>query len=105
MIDVVEDHRLPVRRDAAREAAADRDPHAALDLLLDPDRCPRDELVRLLVEQQDGARVDLEDLAGAEKERRQERVELQMRERRIRERLELPQTVGDPERPPPWRSL
>ena len=94
VIDVVEDHRLPVRRDAAREATADRDPNTPLDLLLDPDRCPRDELVRLLVQQQDSARVDTEDLAGAKKERRQESVELQVRERRIRERLELSQTVG-----------
>ena len=70
VIDVIEDHRLPLRRDAAREASADRNTHAALHLLLDPDRCPRDELVRLLVEQQDSARVDFQDLAGAEKERR-----------------------------------
>ncbi len=70
MVDVIEDHRMPVRCDAAREATADRDTHAPLHLLLDPDRCPRDELVRLLVKQQDSARVDTEDLAGAEKERR-----------------------------------
>jgi hypothetical protein len=87
VIDVVEDHRLPFRCDAAGEAAADRDPHTALHLLLDPDRCPRDELVRLLVEQQDGARIDIEDLAGTEKERREQVVKLQVRERRIRERL------------------
>jgi hypothetical protein len=70
MIDVIEDHRLPVRCYAARETTADWDTHALLDLLLDPDRCPRDELVRLLVKQQDSARVDVEDLPGAEKQGR-----------------------------------
>ncbi len=68
VIEVFEDHRVPVRCDAARETAADRDPNALLDLLLDPDRCPRDELVRLLVKQQDSAGVDAEDLADTEKE-------------------------------------
>ena len=100
MIDVVEDHRPPFRCDAACETTADRDAHALLHLLLDPDRCPRDELVCLLVEQQDGARIDVEDLAGAEKERRQQSVKLEMRERRIRERLEPSQTIGIRECPP-----
>ena len=94
VIDVVEDHRPPFRGDAAGESAADRDADALLHLLLDPDRRPRDELVRLLVEQQDRARVDIEDLAGPEKERRQQRVELQMRERRIRERLKTAKAIG-----------
>jgi hypothetical protein len=94
VIDVREDHGLPVRCDAARETTTDRDPNPLLDLFLDPDRGPRDELFRLLVQQQDGTRVDTENLAGANKERREESVELQMRERRIRERLELSQTVG-----------
>ena len=94
VVDVLEDHRTPVRCDAARETAADRDADPLFDLFLDPDRRSRVELVRLLVQQQDGARVDLENLAHPNKQRREESVELQMRERRIRERLKLPQTVG-----------
>ena len=76
VIDVLEDHRTAVRRDAARETAADRDPNALLDLLLDPHRRPRDELVRLLVQQQDRARVDPENLASAKQECREESVKL-----------------------------
>ena len=77
-----------LRGDPAGEAAADRDPDALLDLLLDPDRRARDELVRLLVEQQDRARVDLEDLAGADEQRGEQLVELEMRQRGIRDRLQ-----------------
>ena len=104
MIDVVEDHRLPLRCDAAREAAADRDTNPLLDLLLDPDRGPRHQLIRSLVEQQDRARVDGEDLAGAKQQRRQQSVELQMRERRIRERLKLPQPSRSCPTPTPAKS-
>jgi hypothetical protein len=94
VFDVIEDHRLTVGCDAARKTTADWDANAPFDFLLEAYRCLGDELVRLLVEQQDSARVDTEDLAGAEKERRQESVELQMRECRVRERLELLQTIG-----------
>jgi hypothetical protein len=94
VIDIVEDHRPHLRSDAAGKAAADRDAHASLDLLLDPDGSPSDELIRLLVEQQDSAGIDLEDLARAEKERRQQDIELEMRECRIRERLEPSQSIG-----------
>ena len=54
MIDVVEDHRLLARCDPAREAAADGDPNPLLDLLLDPDSRPRDQLIRSLVEELPG---------------------------------------------------
>ena len=64
VIDVVEDHRPLLGRDAPGEAAADRDTDALLDLLLDAERSACDELVRLLVEQEDRAGVDLEDLPG-----------------------------------------
>ena len=94
MIDVIEDHRLLARCDPTREAAADRDPNPLFDLLLDPDSRPRDQLIRSLVEQQDRARVDREDLTGANEQRRQQRVELQMRESRVRQGLKLPQPVG-----------
>ena len=72
VVNVIEDHRATVRRDSTRETTADRNPHASLDLLLDADRRPCDELVRLLVEQQDGARVDVEHLARADEQCREE---------------------------------
>ena len=65
MVDVIEDHRPLVGGDATGEAPADRDPNALLHLLLDPERGPSDELVGALVEQQDRAGVDLEDLPRA----------------------------------------
>ena len=46
VVDVVEHDRPPLRRDPAREPAADGDPDALFDLFLEPDRGARDELVR-----------------------------------------------------------
>ena len=59
VIDVGDEDRDALGRDPAGEAPADRDPHAALDLLLDPLGRARDELLRLLVEQQNRDRVDV----------------------------------------------
>ena len=53
MIDVVEDDRPLLGGDPARKASAHRDADALLYLLLDAERRPSDELVRLLVEQED----------------------------------------------------
>ena len=58
MVDVGDVDRPAARGDAAREAPADRDPHAALDLLLEALGGARDELLGIVVEQQDGGRVD-----------------------------------------------
>ena len=93
VVDVVEDHRLLLGRDAAGEAAADGDADALLDLLLDPERRARDELVRLLVEQEDRARVDVEQLARADEQRVEQLVELEMRERGVRDRLQPPDVL------------
>ena len=62
VLDVVEDDGLAVGGDTTRETAAERDAHAALDLLLDPDRRPGDELQPVVVEEEHGACVDLEQL-------------------------------------------
>ena len=90
VVDVVEDHRPLLGGDPAREAAADRDADALLHLFLDPERGARDELVRVLVEQEDRARVDLEDLAGALEQRGEELVEPQVCERGVGDRLQPP---------------
>ena len=93
VVDVVEDHRPLLGGDPAGEAPADRDADALLDLLLDAERRARDELVRLLVEQQDRARVYLEDLAGAVEQGREQLVEAQMRQRGVRDRLQPPDAL------------
>jgi hypothetical protein len=87
VIDVVEDHRPLLGGDPARKASADGDADALLDLLLDAERCPRDELVRFLVDEEDRAGVDLEDLLGAFEQRAEQLVETQMRERGVGNRL------------------
>ena len=88
VIDVVENHRCPASRHPTGEAAPDRDPHTSLHLLFDPHRRARDELVRLLVQQQHRARVHPEQLPRPQEQRREELLQLEMRERRIRERLQ-----------------
>jgi hypothetical protein len=93
VVDVVEDHGLPGRGDPACEAAPDRDAHALLDLLLDPDRRACDQLLRVLVEQEDGARVDLEHVAHAQQQRPEQLVELEVRQRGVRQLLEPTQPL------------
>ena len=93
MIDVVEDQRPLLGRDAAGEASADRDADALLDLLLDPERRARDELVRLLVEEEDRARVYFEYLPRPLEQSRQQLVEAQVREGGIRDRLQPPDVL------------
>jgi hypothetical protein len=85
VVDVVEDDRATIRRDAAREAPAHRDPHALLDLLLDSDCRARDELVRVRLEQEHRGRVDLEHRDRALEQRRQQLLELQRGQRRVGE--------------------
>ena len=89
VVDVVEDHRSPARRHPAGEAPPDRDPHALLDLLLDPNRRPRHQLVRLLVEQEHRARVRVEDRADPRQQHRKQLVELEVRQRRVDDGLEM----------------
>ena len=87
VVDVGKDHRPPLGGDRPGESAADRDAHALLDLLLEPDRRARDELVPLRVEQEHGARVHSEDVPCAEQERLQQLLQLEMRERDVGDRL------------------
>ena len=93
VVDVVEDHRPRVAGDASREAAPERDAHALLDLLLDPDRRARDELLRLLVEQQDRARVAADHLPGPAEQRVEQVLELEVPERGVGQGLEPAQAL------------
>ena len=90
VVDVVEHHRLLLRGDATGKAVADGDADALLDLLLDSECGAGDELVRVVVEQEDRARVDVEQLPRADEQRVEERIELEMRERGVRDRLQPP---------------
>ena len=68
MIDVGDEDRDALGGDPAGEALADRNPHAALDLLLDPLGGARDELFRPRVVQQDRDGVDVQRLLDADQE-------------------------------------
>ncbi len=63
VIDLVEGDRLPLGGDATGEPFAHGDADAAFHLLLDALGGPGHELVPRLVQQEDGGRVDVEDLA------------------------------------------
>ena len=93
-IDVVEHHRPLGGGDTAREPSADGDPHPGLDLFLDPDRRSRDQLVRLLVDEQDGAGVGAEDVADPRQQHVQQFLDLEMRKRSVGNSLEPLQPVG-----------
>ena len=94
MIDIRQEQRLPLGRDPTREAGTERDPHPLLDLLLDPNRRPGDQLAALGIQQQDRHRVDLEQRLRPLEQGRQQVVEAQMRKRRIGHKLHPPQPLG-----------
>jgi hypothetical protein len=91
--DVVEDQRPLLGGDAAGEPRADRNPDALLYLLLDAERSARDQLVRVLVEQQDRAGVDIEDLARPPEQRAEQIVQAQVRERGVGDGLQPPDVL------------
>ena len=61
VVDVLDHDRRARRRDAAREALADRDADALLDLLLQPARGAGDQHLLVFVEQEDGNRIHVQD--------------------------------------------
>ncbi len=68
MVDVLDCDHLSLRRETPREALADRDANTGFDLLLETRRGTCDELVSVLVEQKDRARVGFENLAHTDHE-------------------------------------
>jgi hypothetical protein len=94
LVDVVEDDGAAFGGDASGEAASERDARAGLDLLLEPGRCARDELAPLRVEQEHRARVGPEQDADTQEQLPEQRVEVEVRERRVGDVLELPQSIG-----------
>jgi hypothetical protein len=94
VVDVRQHHRPPLRRHPTREARAHRDPHPLLDLLLDPHRRPRDQLVRLLVQQQNRERIHLQNRPDPPQQLPQQILQLQMRQGGVGDRLELLEALG-----------
>ena len=103
VVDVGEEDRSALGCDASGEAAADGDAHALLDLFLDSDGGARDELVGGLVEQQDGAGVDVEDRVDPLEQLGEQLFELEMRERCVGDGLEARQVVPLDGRPHAYR--
>ena len=85
VVDVGDEDRHALGRDPSREPSSDRDPHALLDLFLDPVRGARDQLLRVLVEQQDRDRVDRQRVAHADQQLVEKLLEPQLGERRVGE--------------------
>ncbi len=83
VIDVGDEDRDAFGRDPTREALAQRESHALLDLLLDPSGGARDELIRLPVIEQNRDRVDVERLLDAHQQFGEKRVERQFGQPRI----------------------
>ena len=94
MVDVGDVDRPAARGDAAREAPSDRDPHAALDLLLEALGGARDELLGVVVEEQDGGRVDAQDVLGARQQLVEQRLESQLGEGRVGEPVDVLELAG-----------
>ncbi len=88
MVDVLDRDRAPLGRDPAREAAADRDPDALLDLLLDALGGGRDERFAAFVEQQERGGVGAEDLGDALQQLVEQRVEREVAESDVGDALE-----------------
>jgi hypothetical protein len=96
VVDVGDVDRPAARGDAPREAPADRDPHAALDLLLEALGGARDELLRIVVEEQDGGGVDAQDVLGARQQLVEQRLEGQLCEGRVGEPVDVLELPGGP---------
>ena len=88
VVDVLDRDRGPGGGDAAGEAAADRDAHALLDLLLDALGGACAEHLAARLEQEDRGRVDVQDLGDALEQLDQQLVRRQVGERGVRDALE-----------------
>ena len=107
-VDLIEAHRHSCCCDTAGEPHSDGHPHSLTNFILDPTRGSRHECVALFVEQQHGSRVDIEDLAYASKQLDEQIIEIELRERAVRQRLKVRQTLRNrtmAQTPPPMTYL
>jgi hypothetical protein len=94
LVDVLDRHRPPRGRDAAGEPAPHRDADPAFDLLLEALGGPCHERPVVVVEQQDGRGVSVEDRDHAHQKLVQEFFEREVRESRIRDASKIAQPIG-----------
>ena len=93
VIDVIQDDRLPLGGDAARETPADRDPDALADFLLQAAGRGGDQLATRAVQQQHRGGIGIQDLPDPAQQRGEEVIGAQMGQRRIGNRPDTPQLV------------
>jgi len=95
VVDVLNDHRMSVRRDPAGETLPDRDANTLFHLLLDAPRRAGDELVARLVEKEERTGVRFQSLSDPLEERLQELVEVEVRKGSVGDRLDAKQPLVD----------
>ena len=78
---------------AAREPLADRNRHRELELCLQTLRRSRDEHVAILLHEQHHRRVGVEEVSDALEQLVEKLLEIEVRERRLGDRLETEETV------------
>src|SRR6202030_2764526 len=89
MVDVSHEDRHPLGGDSSSKALSEGDPDPTLDLLLDPLRGPRHQLLGVAVEEQDRRRVDAERLPHAGQELVEQGLEAKLRKSGIAEAIEV----------------
>jgi len=94
VVDVVEHDRTLPGGDRACEPTPHRDAHSLRDFLFDPARRRCHQLVRTGVQQEDRGGVDVQDLAHAVQELDKQLFDVEMGERRIRERLDVLEPIA-----------
>jgi hypothetical protein len=87
-VDALETNRAPGGGDPTGEAAPDRNSHAFAHLFLDPAGGGGDELLLVLGEQQDGGTVGIECFLHASQQFIEQVVDLELRDRRVGQRLQ-----------------
>jgi hypothetical protein len=89
LVDPIDHPGRPLGRDVPGEAPAQRNPHALTHLFLDAAGGGGDQLARLGVEEEDGGRVDVQDLTDPLQQLVEQLFDVQERERRVGDGLDL----------------
>jgi hypothetical protein len=93
VVDLLEEHRLLLRRDPAGEAPAERDPDALAHLLLDAAGRRGHEVLPRRVEQEDGGGVDDQEVAHPVEHLDEELLDAEARERGVGDSLDAAQAI------------
>ena len=93
-VDLVQPRRFLRYGDPSGEASSERNAYSLANFVLDTTRRSRHKRVRLLVEQQHRNCVHIKDLAHAGKQLDEQLIDIEARQRAVRQRLEARQAVG-----------